>query len=60
MIVDVCGLRFPWRPVPRHSDRERANCLADILDLTIAYEGVKDVLLHRVPSQLALELVVLQ
>src|SRR6188472_4329628 len=60
MIVDVCSLRFPWCLVPGHANRERANGLANILDLTIAYEGIKDVLLRGVTSQLALEPVVLE
>jgi hypothetical protein len=60
MIVDVRSLGFPWCFVPGHSDRECPNGLANILDLTIAYECVKDVLLRGVPSQLALELVLFQ
>jgi hypothetical protein len=60
MIVDVCSLRFPWCLVPGHANREWANGLANILDMTVAYERLKDVLLRGVTSQLALELAVVE
>ena len=60
MIVDICGLRSAWCFVARHPDSQRTRGLANILDLAIAYECIKNVLLAGMPDEFVSELAVFQ
>ena len=60
VIVDVGRLSSSRRSVASHPSGQRPNSLAYILDLAIAHEGIEDVPLAGVASQLAFELLVLQ
>jgi hypothetical protein len=60
MIVDICRLGLARSFVPGHSGGQRAGSFANVLDLTVAHEGIQDVLLGGVTRQLERELISLQ